>query len=329
MRYIHQRINHDIFKRPELLMENISRVTDFQQEQLNLAGAKDASRRGLTVIPSHEGERVVRDEGGLWWRSYLFIEGASTYDVIEEPGQAREAARAFGEFQKLVADLPGERLHETIPDFHHTGRRYQALMAAIEEDSHGRAAGVEDLIAFVKEREELAWSVIKQVESGEIPERVTHNDTKLNNVMLDDATGIGTCVIDLDTVMSGTVLSDFGDMVRTATNSAPEDATDLDSIHSRMDIFEAIASGYLSSAREFLNEAELAALPSSGRLLTFECGMRFLTDYLQGDQYFKIHRENHNLDRCRAQFALEQSLVSKEAKMREIIERYSNGSYDI
>lgn len=323
VRYIHQRINHEIFQRPDQLMENISRVTSFQQQQLRAAQTEDASRRSLTVIWDKQGNPVARDEQGLWWRTYLFIENASTYDVIETTKQATQAARAFGEFQKLVANLPGERLHETIPDFHHTGKRYQALIQAAEADTHNRKAHVADLLDFVKAREDLAWSVVKQLEQGMIPERVTHNDTKLNNVMLDDATGEGIAVIDLDTVMPGTVLSDFGDMVRTATNSHAEDSTELDQIHSRMDMFEAIAKGYLSSASSFLNEAELSHLPMSGRLLSFECGMRFLTDYLQGDSYFKIHHPEHNLQRCRAQFALVKSIEAQMPEMEAIVTRYA------
>lgn len=322
VRYILQRINHTIFQRPDLLMDNIARVTGFQQAQLAAGGAVDASRRGLTLVPGRDGQPVVRDRAGNWWRCYLFIEAATGYDVIESADQAREAARAFGEFQKLVAGLPGERLHETIPNFHHTGRRYEALQAAIEEDSHGRAAQVADLIDFAAAREDLAWSVVRLIESGDIPERVTHNDTKLNNVLIDNASGAGICVIDLDTVMPGTVLSDFGDMVRTATNSAAEDETDLALIHSRLEIFEALAEGYLSSAKDFLNETEVAHLAMSGRLLTFECGIRFLTDYLQGDRYFKIKRPDHNLDRCRAQFALVRSIEERQAEMERIVAKY-------
>lgn len=320
VRYILQRVNHDIFKNPAALMENIARVTAHSQSVLADRNDPDASRKALTTVPARDGKPYAFDADGNLWRVYLFIERATGYDIIENTGQAVQAARAFGSFQALVADLPGERLHETIPDFHHTPKRFQALQAAIEADFHNRAAAAAAEIAFACEREGDTGIITGLMEKGEIPERVTHNDTKLNNVLIDDATGEGVCVIDLDTTMPGCALYDFGDMVRTATNSAAEDETDLSRVESRMEMFEALATGYLETASAFLTAAEKRHLAFSGKLLTLECGMRFLTDYLSGDTYFKTKHPEHNIERCRNQFALVRSIESRLEEMQAFVD---------
>lgn len=323
VRYILQRINHRIFRDVPGLMENVQRVTAHAARRMAAAGAADASRRALTVIPTRDDQPVHRDAGGGWWRCYVFIEGARTYDVIEHPRQAREAARAFGEFQKLLVDLPGERLRETIPHFHDTRRRFENLQKAIEKDVRGRVAEACAEITFVRDREPQVAVLLDLQRSGKIPERVTHNDTKLNNVMIDDTTQEGICVIDLDTVMPGLALYDFGDMVRSATNAAAEDERDLERVHARLPIFEALVEGYLAAARSFLTPAELDHLAFSGRLITLEIGMRFLTDFLEGDVYFKTKRPGHNLDRARNQFALVRSLEAQQAAMELIVKKHS------
>jgi Ser/Thr protein kinase RdoA (MazF antagonist) len=322
VRYILQRINHRIFRDVPALMENIRRVTTHARRQLDATGGDDAARRALTLVPTLDGAACHRDAAGNWWRCYLFIERARTHDIIETPRQAREAARAFGEFQKLLVDLPGGRLHETIPDFHHTRRRFEALQRAIAADSHNRAAAVREEIAFVQTWESRVNLLLDLHARGEIPERVTHNDTKLNNVMLDDATQAAVCVIDLDTVMPGLALYDFGDMVRSATNAAAEDERDLARVESRLPIFEALVEGYLSAGREFLNRAEIDHLALAGPLITFEIGMRFLTDFLQGDVYFKTHRPAHNLDRARNQFALVRNMEVQQNAMQAIVRKH-------
>lgn len=314
IRYILQRINHNIFKTPAALMENIHRVTAHLGGKL--AGESDFIRRALTLIPGRDGRPYVLDEQGNYWRTYLFIEKARTYDAVESTQQAFEAAKAFGLFQKLLSDLPEPRLHDTIPDFHHTPKRFAALEKAIESDVVNRAQFAKSEIAFAL-RHKLIASVLLE---SKLPERVTHNDTKLNNVMLDDATGEGICVIDLDTVMPGLVLYDFGDMVRTATSPAKEDERDLSKVTMQFPMFEAIARGYLASAGEFLTREEKSFLAFSGKLITFEIGIRFLTDFLSGDTYFKVHRENHNLDRCRTQFKLVESIEWQEEQMNKLIE---------
>jgi hypothetical protein len=323
VRYILQRINHNIFKDPIALMENIARVTAFQHESLKAAGVEDTSRRALTLIPSQEGLPYHKDAEGNIWRTYLFIENARTFDAIETAAQAEEAARAFGEFQKQVTNLPGGRLNETIPDFHHTPKRLEALEKAIAEDPCGRVKEVQPEINFILARRDVTKVLIDKQAAGLIPERITHNDTKLNNVMLDDQTQRGICVIDLDTVMPGLALYDFGDMVRTATSPCQEDELDLSLISMQMPMFKALVNGYLSAAHEFLVPEERAQLAFSGKLITLEIGIRFLTDYLQGDKYFKIKRERHNLDRCRTQLRLVQSIEEQEEAMNEVVRNWT------
>ncbi len=320
VRYILQRINHNVFKTPVALSENVERVTRHALAQLEAEGNPEARRRTLTLIPALDGKSYATDRDGNTWRTYLFIERARTYDALETNMQAEQAARSFGEFQKLAATLGGERLHETIPDFHHTRKRFETLMAAAEADEKNRAAEVAGEIAFVAERETDCSKIVDLMASGEIPERVTHNDTKLNNVMLDDVTSEGICVIDLDTTMPGSVLYDFGDMVRTAAPTTAEDDPDVSKAGVRMDRFESLVRGYLGTA-DFLNEAEKTHLAFAGKLLTLECGIRFLTDYLQGDVYFKIKHPNHNLDRTRNQFAYVAALESRMPELEAIVQR--------
>ena len=314
VRYIFQRINHNIFKNPVALMENIERVTAHLGQQC--AGQPDASRRVLTLIPARDGRAYHRDAGGNVWRAYIFIEKARTFDAVESPAQAYQAAQAFGRFQKLLADLPAPRLHDTIPDFHHTPKRFAALEKAILADTAKRAMSVQAEIQFALKRKAICSALL----DAKLPERVTHNDTKFNNVMLDDATGEGICVIDLDTVMPGLALYDFGDMVRTTTSPAKEDERDLSKVTMQFPMFEALTRGYLNSAAEFLTPAEKKFLPFSGKLITFEIGLRFLTDFLMGDVYFKVHREAHNLDRCRTQFKLVESIEQHEDAMNKLVE---------
>ena len=319
LRYIFQRINTNVFKAPERLMENIERVTDHSLGLLIEAGHPEARRRTLTCIPAIDGKPYAIDSLGNYWRVYPFIERATGHDEIETNDQAFQAARTFGNFQRLAACLGGERLHETIPDFHNTPMRLEALRAAIEADPLNRAAGLKAEIDFVESRSTDCSRITALIAAGVIPERVTHNDTKLNNVLLDNKTSEGVCVIDLDTTMPGSALYDFGDMVRTATPSMREDSTELDKLDVRIDRFDALVCGYLASARSFLNNVEVENLAFSGKLLTLECGIRFLTDYLLGDVYFKIKHPEHNLDRCRNQFAYVTAIEKCLPEMERIV----------
>jgi len=326
LRYLHQRINTTIFRDPVALMENIGRVTTHIQGHLRRQEAMDRSRRGMILIPTDTGDALLKTAGGECWRTYVFIEGAHTRDAIQGTKEAYEAARAFGAFQGLLADLEGGRMHETIPDFHHTPRRLAALDQMVAKDPLNRVAEVGEELAFVRERSVWTGRLIELQAAGHLPERVTHNDTKLNNVMLDNASGKGLCVIDLDTVMPGLALYDFGDMVRTATSPAAEDEQDLSKVEMRMEYFEALVHGYVESAESFLNATELEYLAFSGKLITLEIGVRFLTDFLAGDVYFKTKRERHNLDRCRTQFRLVASIEEQEEAMNHLVRSVSGKS---
>lgn len=320
LRYVVQRINHSVFKDPTGLMSNVERVTAHIRRKLEAAGANQISRRVLTLVPAPDGKCSYADAEGNHWRCCLFIERAKSYDQIETRRQAFEAARAFGEFQQQLTDLPAPRLHDTIHNFHDTRSRFDALRQAIEQDACNRAAGMKAEIEFALRHEPLV-DVLPGLQARRLlPERVTHNDCKLSNVMLDDATGQGLCVIDLDTVMPGLALYDFGDICRTATCPAAEDERDLSKVEMRMDMFEALVGGYLATAGGFLTPLEKDQLVFSARLITFEMGIRFLADHLAGDRYYKVHRPGQSADRARVQFKLVESFERNEAAMRKVVE---------
>ncbi|MCX7009875.1 MAG: aminoglycoside phosphotransferase family protein [Kiritimatiellaeota bacterium] len=319
VRYIVQWINHHVFKNPAALMANLERVTAHLHKKLAAAGVNDTSRRALTLVRARNDASHAVDAEGNTWRCFKAIEGARSYDQIENPRQGYEAARAFGEFQKLLADLPAPRLLDTIPNFHHSRSRFDALRAAIQQDVTHRVMLAQPEIEFALAREAMVDVLLAAHARGEIPERVTHNDTKLNNVLLDDVTGEGVCVIDLDTVMPGLTLYDFGDLCRTATCPTAEDEQDLAKVEMLPEMFAALVQGYLSSAGEFLCSAEREQLVFSARLITFEIGIRFLADFLQGDVYFKTHRAGHNLDRARVQFKMVASFEKNEQQMNALV----------
>lgn len=319
-RYVFQRINCGIFKDVAGLMDNVARVTAHLLAKNAADEAGRAARETLTLIPTRDGASYHLTEAGDAWRVYNFIEDASTFDVCAGPDQAREAARAFGRFQKQLVDLPGGPLKETIPYFHHTPRRFEALEKAFRENIDGRRAEVEAEMAFCTARKPMTGRVLDLMRDGLIPERTTHNDTKLNNVMLDNRTGRAVCVIDLDTVMPGSALFDFGDMIRTFTPTALEDEPDLNKVRLDIAIFEGLARGYCAMAREFLTEPEREHLVFAGKLITFTIGIRFLTDYLAGDVYFKVHRPGHNLDRARTQFKMIEEIEQNEPAMNAIVQ---------
>lgn len=322
VRVIHQRINHHIFRDPPRMMDNIARVTDHLQRKLAEENLPDAHRRALRLIPTRTGLPYHRTANGDYWRTYHFIENTCSYDIVESPHEAYQAAREFGLFQRRLADLPGPRLHDTIPDFHHTPRRFAAFQRVLAADAHNRAIACRAEIAFAEQREPLTRALLDLAARGLVPERVTHNDTKINNVLLDAATGEAVCVIDLDTVMPGLSLYDFGDLVRTTVCPAAEDETQLDRVCVRPPFFEALVRGYLEATGQTLTAAERQHLTLAGILITYEVGLRFLTDYLDGDRYFKTHRPGHNLDRCRNQFRLVQCLEEQAESLDAIAARY-------
>lgn len=307
-----QKISTVAFKNPEQLMENIVGVTEFLRDKVEEDGT-------LTVIPTLDGKSFYLDEFGSYWRVYKFVENATAYQQIENDNDFYTCGLAFGEFQQMLAEYPAEKLYETIPNFHNTPSRFADFKKALAEDKMGRAKDVQAEIDFVLAHECKADAITSKLESGEIPYRVTHNDTKLNNILIDNATGKAKCVIDLDTVMPGAAAYDFGDSIRFGASTGAEDETDLSKISVDVHLFEVFAKGYLSTANKFLTPAEKDSLVTGAYLMTLECGVRFLTDYLNGDVYFKIHRENHNLDRCRTQFKLVSDMEAKEAQLRSIV----------
>ena len=321
IKVILQRMNKNIFTKPIELMENILNVTSYLRKKI-IENGGDPDRETLNVIRTVDDMPYFVDSEGEYWRSYKFITDATSYDQVESPEDFYQSAVAFGNFQRLLAEYPAETLHETIEGFHDTKARFQVFKKAVEDDVCGRAASVQKEIQFVLEHEHLANVFADLLEKKEIPLRVTHNDTKLNNIMIDNKTRKGICVIDLDTVMPGLAMNDFGDSIRFGASTATEDEQDLSKVSCDMELFDLYAKGFIEGCGGELTEKEIDLMPTGAMVMTFECGMRFLTDYLQGDTYFKIHRENHNLDRCRTQFKLVKDMEAKWDTMREIIDKY-------
>jgi len=318
-RYIAQRINNQIFQNIPALMDNVQRVT----EHLARKAAPTKRARQLTLIPARDGTPYSRDENSAWWRIYDFIEGAHTVDRVTSLPQAREAAHAFGDFQAQLSDLPGPRLHETIPHFHNTRSRFDAFRDALTADALGRAASARPEIDYALSLEADCDHLLALLSRGEVSERITHNDTKINNVMFDDVTGHAVAVIDFDTLMPGLPLYDFGDMVRTATSSTLEDDPEPANMRFELPLFEALVEGYLGSAvGPVLNTTERALLGFAGKLITYETALRFLTDYLQGDVYFKTQYPDHNLVRTRTQLALVRSIAAQTDAVNSILEKH-------
>ena len=317
LHYILQRINSNVFKEPIKVMENVARVTSYLLKKIK-AAHKETRKRTIRLLNAHDGRPFAFDDAGNCWRAYIFVEHARAYEVLETPEQAFRVAQGFGEFQQQLVDLSG-RLHETIPDFHNTPKRVAALEAAVKADSCNRVKEVRKEIDFVLSRKDETDILLKLNASGDIPERITHNDTKANNILIDDLSGEAVCVIDLDTVMPGLSLYDFGDMVRSGTNPAEEDEINLDKVGMRFDMYKGFYEGFVDAAGKFLTPAEKEYLPFSGKLITLEIGMRFLTDYLSGDVYFKTRRPRQNLDRCRTQFKLVESMEAQMKMMKALL----------
>ena len=311
--YILQKINTNTFRDPVGLMENVSAVTDF------LARRAQDPRRTLQIIRARDGKPYHVDEQGAYWRMTNFVPSSVCLQKAETTRDFYNTGLAFGRFQKLLADFPAATLHESIPKFHDTRDRYRQLREAIAQDKAGRAASCRTEIDFAMAREAEAGQIVEALESGRLPWRVTHNDTKLNNILLDYDTREPLCVIDLDTVMPGSSLYDFGDSIRFGAATAAEDETDLSKVSMSLDLFEVYTRGFLTGCGGSLTELELQMLPIGAKMMTLECGTRFLADHLNGDVYFRIHRENHNLDRCRTQFKLVDDIESKLDQMAEIV----------
>ena len=314
--YILQKINHRVFRDVPSLMKNIHEVTS------HLRKKEPEPRRVLTLVPTLDGGVYHQDGEGGYWRVYDFITRSLCLQKPETLEDFYQSAVAFGHFQNMLADFPADTLSETIPRFHDTPDRYAKLHAAITANSAGRLHEVADEIAFALAREEEAGLMMAMLKRGELPLRVTHNDTKLNNVMLDQETRKALCVIDLDTVMPGLAANDFGDSIRFGASTAAEDERNLDLVRFSLPAYEAYAQGFLQACGDNLTANEISTLPLGAKLMTLECGVRFLTDYLEGDSYFATHRPGHNLDRCRTQFKLVAEMEDKWGEMAEVIEKY-------
>lgn len=321
-KYILQRMNHSIFRNPQALMENVAGVTSYLQEKIRERNG-DPDRETLSVIKTKDGKNYFEDSLHNFWRVFPFIEDTYCLEKVENAGDFYDCAQAFGSFQRQLADYPAETLHETIPLFHHTPSRFQTFQKAVREDPLGRADSVREEINFALAREADTHVLTDLLEKGELPLRVTHNDTKLNNILFDAVTKKALCIIDLDTVMPGLSLYDFGDAIRTGANTGAEDETDLSKIGLDLSLFETFTDGFLTGCAGSLTPLEIELLPMGAKLMTYECGIRFLADYLVGDVYFKIHREHHNLDRARTQFKLVADMEAKWEEMAEIVRRLS------
>lgn len=322
-KYILQRMNHSIFQNPQALMENIAGVTTYLRKKISERGG-DPDRETLSVIKTKDGENYFEDSLHNFWRIFPFIDNTFCLEKVENARDFYDCAVAFGDFQRQLSEYPADTLHETIPFFHHTPSRFRTFQKAVADDVLKRAGSAQPEIDFALAREADTHILTDLLEKGELPLRVTHNDTKLNNILFDNDTRKALCIIDLDTVMPGLSLYDFGDSIRTGANTGAEDETDLSKIGLDLSLFETFTEGFLKGCAGSLTPLEISLLPMGAKLMTYECGIRFLADYLVGDVYFKIHRENHNLDRARTQFKLVADMERKWEEMAEIITRLNN-----
>lgn len=312
-----QMINTHVFQNPVQLMDNVHAVTSFIKKKV-IENGGDCERATLYCKLTKDGKTFFVDSENKVWRLYNYVENSFSYDAIESAEIFYKAGKAFGDFQHLLADFPMDGLYETIPDFHNTAKRYNNLRISVERNASGRAGLVQKEIEFAKERREETYVLVGKQLIGDLPTRVTHNDTKLNNILFDNNTDEPICIVDLDTVMPGLSLYDFGDAIRFGANTAAEDEKDLSKVSLDLNLYEQYVRGFLSSAGDSLTAEEVKYLPLGAKMMTFECGMRFLTDFIDGDVYFKTRYPEHNLDRCRTQFMLVYDMERKYEQMIEI-----------
>lgn len=322
-KFILQRMNHNIFKNPPQLMENVVHVTQYLRKTI-LSQGGDPDRETLNVLQTRDGADWFQDSSQNYWRVFPFIEHSVCLEKVESAKDFYDSAVAFGNFQKQLADFPVEILHETIPNFHNTASRFADFQKAVSEGDQTHIALAQAEIAFALERQEETSVLINLLAEGALPLRVTHNDTKLNNILFDADTHKALCIIDLDTVMPGLSLYDFGDSIRFGASTGAEDETDLTKVELDLTLFEAFTKGYLEGCAGRLTAKETELLPMGAKLMTYECGIRFLADFLTGDHYFKIHRDHHNLDRARTQFKLVADMEAKWQEMTAIVNKYAN-----
>ena len=321
VRYIVQRINTNLFKNVDGLMNNIKLVTEFNRAEIMKRGG-DPNRESLTLVPTENGGTYFRTEEGDCYRVYVFIENAKGYDVVEKPEHFYESAVAFGKFAMLLDRFDSSKLFEVLPDFHNTVKRFDNFKKSLEADKFNRAKDVKKEIEFALNREKITHTIVDLLASGKMPSRVTHNDTKLNNVLIDTRTDKAVSVIDLDTMMPGSICYDFGDSIRFGCNPCLEDTPETEKVIFNMPLFETYTKGYLSVFGDTITDIERKNLPMGAILMTYECGIRFLTDYLDGDVYFRKTREGQNIDRTRSQFKLVSDMEKRYDEMLSIVEKY-------
>ena len=321
IKYILQRINTDVFPKVDELMSNIDKVTKHISKKIELDGG-DVTREGLRLVPTIDDKLYYETEDGNFFRAYHFIEGATTYMKVENPSDFYKCGKAIGKFQEQLSDFPADEIYETIPDFHNTAKRFEDFMDAVEKDSANRVKDVQSEIDFIITRKEEMGRLVNLLEKGELPLRVTHNDTKFNNIMIDDKTGEAICIIDLDTVMPGLSLYDYGDSIRSGATTALEDEADLSKVNFDINLFELFTKGFLESCGKSLTECEVDNLAFSAKLITLELAMRFLMDHINGDIYFQVHRPNHNLERAKNQLKLVNDMENYMDEMMNIVNKY-------
>ena len=319
--YIMQRINTYVFKKPKEVMKNIVKATDHIRQKLIIDKASDISRRVLEVIPNKDGSFYYTDSDGDYWRIYIYIANTVSYDTLRSNKQIFQVAKIFGDFHKTLADIDISDLHETIPDFHNGLKRFADFENALNSDHYDRSNDAKEEIDFLIKNAGLFKVIPRLIREKKIPVRVTHNDTKVNNVLFDRESDKSFCIIDLDTIMPGVSLYDFGDLARTSLSNSAEDEKVLSRVFMQIPRFESLLNGYLSSAGEILNKYEINHLVHGAKLITLMIGMRFLTDYLSNDIYFKIKYPEHNLDRCRTQFKIVKSIQENEEQLNKIVEK--------
>lgn len=320
-KYILQKINNNVFKKPAELMENYVGVTAYLRKIIEENGG-DPMRETLNVIKTKNGENFYYSPEGEYWRLLVFVDDSLSYDKVEKPEQFYQSAVAFGNFQYQLREYPADTLYETIPNFHNTPDRIRLFEDALRADVCDRAKDVRDEINFVLSRREFAETLEKARAEGKLPLRVTHNDTKLNNILFDAKTGDALCIVDLDTIMPGYSVNDFGDSIRFGATTALEDEADLSKVNFDISLYELYVKGFIEGTKGGLTKCEMELLPIGAMMMTFECGTRFLTDYLAGDTYFKTSREGHNLDRARNQFKLVADMEKQLDEMRAIVNKY-------
>ena len=316
-----QKINKNVFHKPDEVMKNTVGITSFLRKKI-IANGGDPERETINVIFANNGESYVVDDNGDYWREMKFISDATSYDAVEKIEDFYASALAFGMFQRQLSDYPADELFETIPGFHDTRARFARFRQVVKDDVAGRASGVQDEIKFILDREDLAKFSMDSLDNGKLPLRVTHNDTKLNNIMIDNATGKAICVIDLDTTMPGLVMNDFGDAIRFGASTAAEDETDLDKVSCDLRYYDIYTKGFLEGCGDSLTDYEKETLPMGAKGITYEQAIRFLTDYLEGDTYYKTEYPEHNLVRARTQIKLVKDMEDKWEEIQAINKKY-------